>query len=204
MFIYCDTILGKLLAIIIIIYSTYENIIYGLFTCILIIWFYQSDLLERCKPKYKYNEYFTPSTPQTVYVPNEPNKDVQSISTLMNDLSLDKVYPDELAPMKKEAEQVFRNQHCSKELDIMYKNSKIIHKEDVKNMFPEVSFLDDIPCNPCDSGCKFRITKINKETELMSKQARGNESSIWDWAKEWNILKTEPYEGIGQVASYLP
>lgn len=193
MFIYCDTILGKLLAVIIIIYSTYQNIIYGLFTCILIIWFYQSDMLARFKNKY--NEYFTT---QSVYVPNEPNKNVQSIPTTPISY-LEKVYPDELPPMKMEAEQVFRNQYCSKELDIMYKNSKIIHKEDIKNIFPDVSFLDDIPCNPCDSGCKFRVNKLDKESELMAKQTRGNESSIWDWV----IQKTEPYEGIGYVASYL-
>jgi hypothetical protein len=105
--------------------------------------------------------------------------------------------------MKTEAEPVFRNQHCSKELDVMYKNSKIIHKEDIKNIFPEVSFLDDIPCNPCASGCKFRVKKIDKETELIAKQARGNETSIWEWVNTWNIHKTDPFEGIGYVASYL-
>lgn len=202
MFIYCDTILGKIFAIIIIIYCTYENVIYGLFACILIIWFYQSDLLKRFQNRY--SEYFTTKlTPQVVYVPNKPNQNVQSLPTL-DAVSLEKVYPSELPPIKKEAEQVFRNQHCSKELDCMYKNSKIIHKEDIKNLFPEVSFLDDIPCNPCDTGCKFRLNKINKETELISKQSRGNDNTVWDWMNTWNIFKTEPYEGIGFVASYLP
>jgi len=204
MFLYSDTILGKIIAIVVILYCTYENVIYGLFACVVIIWFYQSDILD--KFKYRYNEYFTnlvPLTPQLVYSVNNPEKDIHSIPTL-DALSLEKVYSPELLPIKKESEQVFRNQYCSKELDLMYKNNKIIHKENIAQLFPEISFLDDIPCNPCDSTCKFKENKINKETELIPKQARGNEDDIWQWANSWFIQKNEPYEGVGSsIASYL-
>ena len=204
MFLYSDTILGKIFAVLMIIYCTFENVIYGLFACVIIIWFYQSDLLH--KFKHNYNEYFTnlvPLNPQLVYSVNHPEKDIQSIPTL-DALSLDKVYSPELLPIKKESEQVFRNQHCSKELDIMYKNNKIIHKENIKQLFPELSFLDDIPCNPCDSTCRFKDSKMDKETELISKQTRGNEDSILQWTNTWFIQKNEPYEGVGSsIASYL-
>jgi len=196
-FLYSDTILGKMMAICIIIYSTYENIIYGLFVCIIIIWFYQSDMLDRYK--YKLDENFT-LIPQAVYSTKETNKDIQSIPTLVP-LSLDKVYPTELSPLKTESETIFRNQFCSEELDLMYKNTKILHKENIQPLFPELSFANNNVCNPCDSGCHFR--KINKETELMSKSARGNDEGIWEWATSWFIGKTEPYQGIGYVASYF-
>jgi hypothetical protein len=192
------------MAVIIIIYSTYENVIYGLFTCIMIVWFYQSDMLARYK--HKYSEYFTalPNlTPQAVYIPNHPDKDIQSIPTL-DALSLDKVYPDELAPIKKESEKVFRNQHCSKELELMYKDTKIIHKENISQIFPNVSFFNEYACNPCDPKCRFRVKKINNENELMPKYSRGNDTSIWDWAKTWFVEKTEPFQGVGSsVASFL-
>jgi hypothetical protein len=204
MFLYSDTILGKIFAVLIIIYCTFENVIYGLFACVIIIWFYQSDLLHRFK--YKYNEHFTnlvPLNPQLVYSVNNPEKDIQSISTL-DALSLDKVYSPELLPIKTESEQVFRHQYCSKELDIMYKTNKVIHKENIKQLFPELSFLEDIPCNPCDSTCRFKDNKMDKETELIPKQSRGNEESILQWANTWFIQKNEPYAGVrSSIASYL-
>ena len=196
-FLYSDTILGKMMAILIIIYTTYENVIYGLFMCIFIIWFYQSDMLDRYK--YRLDENFT-SIPQAVYSTKETDKDIQSIPTL-DPLSLDKVYPTELSPLKTESEMIFRNQFCSEELDLMYKNTKILRKENIQSLFPEISFTNNEVCNPCDSTCRFR--KINKETELMSKSARGNDEGIWEWATSWFIGKTEPYQGIGYVASYF-
>jgi hypothetical protein len=49
MFLYGDSILGKLIAVSIIVYLTYENVIHGLFACICLIWFYQSDILAKHK-----------------------------------------------------------------------------------------------------------------------------------------------------------
>jgi len=204
-FLYSDTILGKFMAVIIIIYSTYESVIYGLFVCIMIIWFYQSDILDRFRYRYRYSENFTalPNlNPQAVYIPNHPHKDIESIPTL-DALSLDKVYPDELPPLKKESEQIFRNQHCSEDLELMYKDTKIIHKENISQLFPEVTFFNEYICNPCDTRCRFRVKKINEENELMPKHSRGNNNFILEWAKTWFIEKTEPFQGIGYVASFL-
>jgi hypothetical protein len=169
----------------------------------MVVWFYQSDMLSRFK--YRYNENFTTLpilSPQAVYVPNNPIKDIQSISTL-DVLALDKVYPNELPPLKKESEEVFRNQHCSEELDLMYKDTKIINKENVSQIFPEVAFLNEYVCNPCDPICKFRVNKINKELELMPKDSRSNDNSILEWAKTWFVEKTEPFQGVGSIASFL-
>lgn len=202
-FLYSDTILGKVMAVIIIIYCTYQNVIYGLFMCVLIIWFYQSDIL--CNFQYRYHEYFTnlssPLTPQLVY--SKQNENIQSIPALSKLDTLDKMYPTELPPMKTEAEKIFREQHCSEDLELLYKNTKLINKEAISPLFPEISFLDDIPCNPCDSICKFRVSKIDNETKLLPKNARGNDTSILDWATSWFISKNEPYEGVGSVVSYL-
>lgn len=203
LFLYSDTILGKLMAVIIIIYCTYQNVIYGLFICILIIWFYQSDTLNNFH--YRYNEYFSPLAPHIVYSKKNSNcnDNTESKPPLSTFDRLVDVYPDEIPPMKTEAEKIFREQHCSEDLEILYKNNKIIHKEEIAPLFPEISFLDEIPCNPCDSVCKFRLTKIDNETILLPKQARGNDDSIWDWATSWFISKNEPYEGVGSVVSYL-
>jgi len=202
-FLYSETILGKMIAVLIIIYCTYVNVIYGLFVCILVIWFYQSDMLNKFHSNY--NEYFTtlpPLTPQVVYVPNQPDVDVQPILTT-NALPLDKVYPEEISPVKKESEKIFRNENCSENLELMYKNNKIIHKEYISQVFPKISFLDDIPCNPCDDTCRFRLGKLNKEIELIPKDTRGNNTSIWEWAQSWFVEKNEPHEGVGYVSSYL-
>lgn len=195
-FLYSDTILGKMMALFIIIYSTYENVIYGLFACIFIIWFYQSDMLDR------YRIIVTETfSPQAVYSPSSSSeKNIQSTPTL-DPLPLDKVYPTELSLLKTESETVFRNQNCSEDLELMYKNTKILRKENIQSLFPELSFSNDNTCNPCDSSCRFR--KIENEKELMAKSARGNEDNIWEWATSWFIEKAEPYQGIGYVASYF-
>lgn len=191
-FLYSDTILGKMMAVFIIIYCTNENIIYGLFACILTIWFYQSDMLDTYKSRY--TEHFSP---QAIYSPTEPDKNIQAIP-ILDPLPLDKVYPTELSPLKTESETIFRNQNCSEDLDVMYKNTKILRKENIQQLFPDISFQNDKVCNPCDSACRFR-----NEKELMSKSTKGNEDSIWEWATSWAIEKTEPYQGIGCVASYF-
>jgi hypothetical protein len=144
-------------------------------------------------------------TPQLVYsTKNIKNNDnIQSIPALSKLDAFDNMYPDELPPMKTESEKIFREQHCSEDLELLYKNTKIINKEVISSLFPEISFKNEIPCNPCDSICKFRVTKIDNEMKLFPKNARGNEDSLLEWATSWFISKNEPYEGVGSVVSYF-
>jgi hypothetical protein len=180
MFLYGDSILGKLIAVSIIVYLTYENVIHGLFACICLIWFYQSDLLSKHKLD---TEAFTEQIPNPIPEDGSPKLET---------------YDKETIPVHTESETIFRNQHCSPNLELMYKESKIIHPEMVSQIFPEVSFLDNITCNPCDPKCNIRVNQIEKEVELMPKQTRGIE-----WIEGWLPLKNNPFQGIGYVASYF-
>jgi hypothetical protein len=182
MFLYSDSILGRLVAISIIVFLTYKNVIHGLFACICLIWFYQSDILAKHKLETE-TEPFTELAPAPIVEKSLPKLDI---------------YDQETIPLHSESETIFRNQHCSPNLELMYKESKIIHPEMVSQIFPEVSFLDNITCNPCDPKCNIRVTKIEKEAELMPKQTRGIE-----WIEGWLPLKSNPFQGIGYVASYF-
>jgi hypothetical protein len=195
-----DSILGKCIAILLITWFTYKNVMVGLFTCVLIIWFYQSDFLQRYQ--YLHSETFTPIYPQNVY----DNK--ENIILSNNESKLEKyndAYPKDLKYMTTEADTVFRNQHCSKDLELMYKESKILHSETVSSIFPEISFANDIPCNPCDITCKIVVNKIDNEKELMPKYSKNNsDMSVLEWAFRWLPQKSEPFQGVdNNVASYF-
>jgi hypothetical protein len=117
-------------------------------------------------------------------------------------------YPDKVSPIPKASDAIFRQQHCSPELELLYKNVPVRHNEMITQLYPELSFDNDKSCNPCDPSCRFSImdNKINTERNILaSKGTRGKEGlSVLEWAKSWFVNKSEPFDGIKtSVASYF-
>ena len=202
MFLYGDSILGKLVAISIIVYLTYENVIHGLFACISLIWFYQSDFLVKQKELFTnlptIEQYSHKNIDNSHNIPIKP--DLETKADLIHYEKYADAYPLQKILLKTESDTIFRNQNCDHKLELLYNNSKIIHPEMIPHIFPEVSFLDNIPCNPCDKKCNFSVSKIENETLLMPKDSKAD---IIEWAKSWLPNKNDPYQGIGYVASYF-
>jgi hypothetical protein len=209
------SILGRLIAIIIIIYYTNIHILYGILICILVIWYYQSDFLQYMLDMTN-EEGFKPMTniiviePEKIILDPLETKEQNTDSSVMITASkLQDAYPAQINNPITESETFFQKNNCNSKKQLIYRNIEVKHPEIVPHIFPEVSF-DDKPCNPCDSICSFSINsaKLQTELELAPKLSQDQDSlsSLMEWT---GILidqsdKKEPYIGVKTInASYL-
>ena len=192
------TVLGKLIAIGLIVLYSFKHIAYGFLVAILLIWHYQLEM-ERFwdSPKSVWREGFDKSE----YLPKPANKQGKGEMnpSLQNDLtSYNKAYPDQLYPVVSENEAIFRNKHCKKG-KLLYKSLEV-KNENAPHIFPEMKF-SQTPCNPCDTTCRFEVKKQQIEKILESIETRGN---ILDSLK--SIIPSssgEPFIGTGKEQASL-
>ena len=203
-----NTILGKLFSIFIIVLYTKIDFLYGLLICVFIIFYYQSDLVSNII----YSENFQllePAVNGEPAVTVEPMSEYVSIIPATNNelIDIDNAYSNHKLPIQSESETIFRNQHCSANLELIYKNRIIRQNDTIPNIFPELEFSDDKPCNPCDPSCSFRIKQNDLDIkERIGQSTRGKTSleEAMDWAYSFFVNKNEPFSGVDlNVASYL-
>lgn len=200
-----NTILGKLFSIFIIVLYTKIDFLYGLLICVFIIFYYQSDLVSNII----YSENFQLLEPIKPAVTVEPMSEYVSIIPATNNelIDIDNAYSNHKLPIQSESETIFRNQHCSANLELIYKNRIIRQNDTIPNIFPELEFSDDKPCNPCDPSCSFRIKQNDLDIkERIGQSTRGKTSleEAMDWAYSFFVNKNEPFSGVDlNVASYL-
>jgi hypothetical protein len=206
-----NTILGKLFSIFIIVLYTKIDFLYGLLVCVFIIFYYQSDLVSNLI--YSENFKVVTAEPMSNYQDDSDSEsDSEESDSYEHDIvaankderiKIDDAYAHHKLPIQSESETIFRNQHCSKNLELIYKK-KIIRRNDlIPNIFPELEFIDDKPCNPCDPSCSFKKMEIK---ELIGQSTRGKTSleEAMDWAYSFFVNKNEPFSGVDlNVASYL-
>ncbi len=135
------TSLGRLLAVAMIVYYTKVDILFGVFICVLTIYYYQMENFEHMlniSEGFLWDMTFTPYE-QEVY--------------------------DKLNMELKERQKTFRETNCSK--GALIHKGVPVNKEMAEHVFPELKF-DGSPCNPCDNTCAFSILaqKLNMEDEL--------------------------------------
>jgi hypothetical protein len=135
------TSLGRLLAVALIVYYTKIDVIFGVFICLLVIYYYQIDNFEHMlniSEGFLWDMTFTPYE-QDVY--------------------------DRLNKELLERQKTFRETHCSK--GVLVHKGVPVNSEMAEHVFPEVKF-DGSPCNPCDTTCAFSILeqKLKLEDDL--------------------------------------
>ena len=211
-----NTILGKLFSIFIIVLCTKIDFLYGLLICVFIIFYYQSDLVSNII----YSENFQILEPlvdveplvKLVDVKEPPLVEPMSEYVSKNIIpatnnELINAYSKHKLPIQSESETIFRNQHCSANLELIYKNRIIRQNDTIPNIFPELEFSDNKPCNPCDPSCSFRIKQNDLDIkERIGQSTRGKTSleEAMDWAYSFFVNKNEPFSGVDlNVASYL-
>jgi len=144
------TVLGKLLAVVIIIFYTSIDIIHGLLAAGLIILYYQSDIVESMlslyEPEYK--------------VQSDANIPSQTTTLLVTDNTLSYVNQYEnstkLISATEESKSNFRKDRCRKG-HLVVKEQKI-PIDMTEHIYQEVSFIND-KCNICDSTCDFTVSE---------------------------------------------
>jgi predicted membrane protein len=144
---FMHSILGKLFSIAAIVYYTNVDTLYGLFVCVLLIFFYQLDTTNWLINGYYNNmegmcscKLIDPNTNENI------NKPANTVIKLNDETTI-------LENKKSE----FQKKHCSVNGTLTYKNLPV--KKDMSAIiYPEIKYKDEYNiCNVCDKNCEYDI-----------------------------------------------
>jgi hypothetical protein len=177
--------LGKLIAILIITLYTYQNMMYGFIVCLLVILFYHKEV----------EGFISPSTQNYAdFIPKASEKEHSEIfeGYLEKDFThVEEAYQDNLPPIKKVGEFLFRRDVCDASLNcVKYKDQKVKNHL-VTHVYPELQFREG-ECNPCDRTCHFNIHRKN-ETQSLLQSSSSKETSLMTMVKSMYETKPEPF-----------
>jgi hypothetical protein len=183
------TLLGKTIAVFIILLYSFFDIVSGLLACALVIFYYQSDYVDsfvsgeiKQESKDGYTAISLKETKAILLDVSKPTENSQIGERLEDAYPLT---PTVIVANDKGVNR-FREKHC--------KRGHLIHKgqhvkpEMSEHVFPEVKQDSFHKCNICDPACSFDLDLIDKEDELV------NPKSSNDWYdKVWtNMRATQP------------
>ena len=182
------SLLGKTVAIFIILLYSFMDIVAGLLACALVIFYYQSDYVEsfvrgEIEIKQETKDGLTRISlkeTQAVFLDMTGPIDNSQIGEKLED-----AYP--LSPTvevvnNKDVDK-FRQKYCSKG-HLVHKGQNV-KPEMSEHVFPEVKQDSFHKCNICDPACTFDLDWIEKETELV------NPKSSNDWVdRVWSNMRS--------------
>ena len=161
------SILGKLVAVILIIFYTRIDVIYGLVVCAIVIFYYQTDYVEGFRSEV---EGFSSSGEDDLA---DESGDAENQEDIAEDVSLDVLV--DTNPEESQTETFiydpsvdkFRQKHCSKG-HLLHKG-QIVKPEMAEHVFPQIEQNDFHKCNICDYSCDFKFIdrKIQAQDDLM-------------------------------------
>ena len=181
------TILGKILALSVVIFYTHLDKYLGLIICLFVIIYYQSDfvenmlntddlmntLVENFEASKKEKTNVTEESPEIEDIQNITPKSAE-LQKLMS--KVDDVYKPEIESKSVNVEgfdvvKNFREENC-KDNSLYHKQMKV-NPEMVSHIFPELKFKNS-ECNVCDNTCEFSIieNRLKNEKELISTFSR--------------------------------
>lgn len=213
------TIYGKLVAVIMIILYTSVNNIYGLFVCLLVVYYYQTVYIAELTDTYNnIKESFAeldeirvepPENPDISHYDNkssaiynlveyENNKDNLLFDTISN--TADNIGASNNYAVNSSSKQKFVDDTCIN--DNPYYKSFLVRTDMIRHIFPEVKFYKK-ECNVCDRKCGFTIDdKIAAQEDLQMPNHSGDyqEVAIMDRIKT-TAFKSVEY--IGLVSDHI-
>ena len=187
------SILGKVVALLIIMFYTHLDKYVGLVICLLIIIYYQSDYVENMLntddimnnlfENFESAKISNPKARETEHTVEEIQGGDNKTSQLQENMSsLTDVYPtkenDDSGDGAEDEEDKegftpkdqFRKENCRGK-ELVHKNM-LVKQEMVGHVFPNIK-MNKGDCNICEKGCDFSIgDKLTHERELFSKFSR--------------------------------
>jgi hypothetical protein len=182
------TILGKILALSVVIFYTHLDKYLGVIICLFVIIYYQSDFVENMLNTDDLMntlvENFEASKKEKTNVTEESPEieDIQNITPKSAELQkimskVDDVYKPEIESKSVNVEgfdvvKNFREENC-KDNSLYHKQMKV-NPEMVSHIYPELKFKNSECNNACDNNCEFSIieNRLKNEKELFSKCSR--------------------------------
>jgi len=212
-----NTILGKIFAFILTIFYFSQDILYGILFLLIVVFYYQTDLVSKiCTANtMRYNQIRNENF--ATFSNNLEDKDTPILpeNTFNNSVRVGNVvatsssfHDENRIPIIPESVKVFKSEHCSPELDFVYKEQIVKHPETIQNIYPEIAFIQG-QCQPCSPSCEFSLKTSLEKEDRMGKNTRGYTpetfiTQVMNWANSFLVNKSEPYIGLNDLnnASY--
>jgi hypothetical protein len=192
---FSHSVLGKLLAVFIIIYYTVLDRTIGLLICSVIIWYYQNEVVENMlNMDSLMNTIFNPEKVENEEDGEDEKKDTEhgiegmqpinptknkELTTEETMSNIEKTYQPENrvatsfeTTQKKDGYPVeFRKQYCDGNI-LKYKDMNV-RGDMIEHVFPEVNYKKET-CNPCTASCDFSIieNRMKTESQLIPKSSK--------------------------------
>jgi len=141
------TIIGKIIAIVIILVYVFTDIISGLLACAIVVFYYQSDYVEEFSPFLK------------ELIEMKDKEIIQTQNDQSNLLSFNDAYPLEstIKIVNDKNVNEFRQKHCKK--GHLIHKGQIVKPEMAQHIFPEIEQNSFNKCNICEHECSFALLK---------------------------------------------
>jgi len=188
------SILGKLFAIILIIFYTFTDKLVGLFVCLIIIYYYQNDFIEsfellnrnNINPKEKYLENVgkVENFDNLEKVSGEEKEKKGESNDTNNLLDLNKIEENQVLITDTTDSYKKTEKYCKN--GFLMNKGQIVKNEMIEHVYPNIKIENEYhKCNICDPTCKFTFTNkiIETEENIMPKSSN-------DWVDiVWNNMK---------------
>lgn len=203
------SVLGKLIAIGIVLFYTHLDKYLGLVVCLLVIIYYQSDyvenmlntndimdkLFENFEESKKNVSTNTVNGLTKIQDGDKKTSKLQENMSILTDVYVDNKKDEEVKeddnPSTVEGMTTiddFRKKNCKRN-QLMFKDMKV-NQDMSRHVFPSIDFKNG-PCNVCDDTCEFSIleNRLKTEKELFSKFSRDEENINEPLSKECTQCK---------------
>jgi len=187
---FSHSVLGRLIAVLMIVFYSMVKLFYGLFFCVIVIYYYQLETNENMlnihegffwewmEETGKTTSFDKKVHNSTVYMSYNPENTYQNEGSNFNRDSISNTRPLEsiqaLHSETGEQEQQFRDDNCSS--DVLKYNDLTVNPEMAEHIFNDLKF-DGNPCNPCNPACKFSI--IEKKIKIEEELVKPKNSNEW-------------------------
>ena len=180
---FSNTVLGKLIAICIIIFYTILDKMLGALVCLIVIFYYQSDVIKNMlnieamesidtdiniDDATNMNEYID----DYIYLEDNNGKKKNKKEPMMNYVNLyGDDYNKDILMNNEKLQNKFRSENCSNG-ELMNKDVNVKY-EMTEHVFPEVRFRRGF-CNPCLKDCDFSIIEQKLATEDKIRESKAS------------------------------
>jgi len=189
------SVLGKLFAVMLILYYTRMDIVYGTVCCIIVIWYYQQTEIEGMESAS--DEDVIKKEEKEKENIDEPMEDGTNLPPVEDvpPVSLEEGFETFEPPIVINIEQFnvakdeFIKEKCKNGV-LMYKDFPV-KSEMADHVYSEIKFNGKNKCNPCDRTCDYNIIEAKLETEKKLIPKTSNE--LFDAFKQFFGM-SEPFE----------
>jgi hypothetical protein len=191
------TVLGRFIAVLIIMYYTLIDPVYGLFSVVIIILLYQLEINNLLQDGFEnYNSY---DNDNKIGIHSTPYTNIETL--LPNEFTdVNVAYPTKQMDNDDKYEKIkerFRKEYCDAGY-LKYKQH-VVKPDMAEIIFPDIKFSNpDQKCNPCDPACGYTVSHLNSEFDIIEPKKSN------DWVNQNALFMKEIFGAETMVSPAEP